>query len=160
MSVAQTQAKKRREMYWAVDTGLSPHTLILNTLGQIAGDADHVRQPDAYQKAGRCSGRRTQVAPCTRLAKHLGPNSRGRTPCLSTRRMPKQAGRRSGRRTQVRPRTSLAHDLGPNFRGRIPCPSRKRRPQEAGRCSGRWTQACPRTSLPERPWAKHLGPNS
>ena len=40
--------RRRREMYWAVDTGLSPHTLTLNTSGHIAGDAYHVRQPDAY----------------------------------------------------------------------------------------------------------------
>ena len=49
MSVAQTQAQRSREMYLAVDTGLSPHTLTLSTLGPIAEDAYHVRQPDAYQ---------------------------------------------------------------------------------------------------------------
>ena len=48
------------------------------------------------KQAGRCSGRRTHVAACTRLAKHLGPNSWGRTPCPSTRRIPKQTESRSG----------------------------------------------------------------
>ena len=82
------------------------------------------------------------------LAKHLGPNCRGRIPCPSIRRIPKQTRIRSGRRAHVWPRTPLAPDLGPYCRGRIPCPSRKRRPKEAGRYSGRWTQVCHRLRLP------------
>ena len=54
MSVAQTQAQRSREMFWAVDTGLSPHTLSLKILGKIAGDAYHVRRLDTCpNKAGR-----------------------------------------------------------------------------------------------------------
>ena len=71
---------------------MSPLTPAFKTLGIRAGDAYHVRRLDACpnkagripedahsvrqpKQSGRCSGRRTHVAACTQLAKHLVPNS-------------------------------------------------------------------------------------
>ena len=54
MSVAQTQAKRSREIFWAVEAGMSPLTPALKTLGKSAGDAYHVRRLDACpNRAGR-----------------------------------------------------------------------------------------------------------
>ena len=69
MFVNQTHTKTNRETFWATDTGLSPHTLTLKTLGQIAGDVYHARRLDACaNKEGRRSGRRIHVCSRTRLA--------------------------------------------------------------------------------------------
>ena len=87
MYVAQTQAQRSREVFLAADTGLSPHTLSLRTFGQMSGAAYHVRRLDTCaNKAGRRSGRRTQVCYRTRVAKNVCRDSAESISCPSTSR--------------------------------------------------------------------------
>ena len=127
MFINQTHTKTTRETFWATDTGHSLHTFKLNILGRNPEHAAHHRLP--REQVFRTFKRRISYAslpvgpaefadehrslPAHLLANHLGPNSRGCTPCPSTRRRPTQAGRRSGQRTQVAPCTRLAKHLGP-----------------------------------------------
>ena len=46
MSVAQKASLKKQGDFVVEDTGLSPHTPTLKTLGKIAGDAYHARRLD------------------------------------------------------------------------------------------------------------------